>query len=185
MQASPARTLVVRGQLVVNLSSVGFAAILALAGFACTGASIENNGGAGGTGKGGAGGAKSGADGGGGVIINPTGTTTSTGGTAGTSGQCNSTNTVGCKAQAPDGCGDGINNQGGIEECDDGNVLPGDGCNGNCKIEPNWDCPQQGPCTRKIICGDGTIGAGEVCDDGNTKDNDGCSADCTVQDPAY
>jgi fibro-slime domain-containing protein len=176
---------VVRGQLVVNLSNVGLVTILALVGVACTSASIESNGGAGGNGEGGAGGAKSGLGGSGGFIINPTGPPISTGGAAGTSGQCNSTNTVGCKAQAPDGCGDGINNQGGIEQCDDGNVLPGDGCNGNCKIEPNWDCPKQGPCTRKIICGDGSIGAGEVCDDGNTKDNDGCSSDCTVQDPAY
>jgi cysteine-rich repeat protein len=85
----------------------------------------------------------------------------------------------------PEGCGDGINNQGGIEQCDDGNVLPGDGCNGICKIEPNWTCPSAGKCTRKIICGDGLIGAGEVCDDGNTLDNDGCNSTCTVQDPAF
>ena len=100
---------------------------------------------------------------------------------------CNSTSTAGCKAQSPEGCGDGSNNQGGIEQCDDGNVLPGDGCNGACKVENGWDCPPAGPCTRLvvIVCGDGKIGAGEVCDDGNTVDNDGCNATCTVQDPAY
>src|SRR5262245_52260514 len=38
----------------------------------------------------------------------------------------------------PPGCGDGINNQGGIEQCDDGNTVAGDGCNGACHIEPNW-----------------------------------------------
>ena len=105
----------------------------------------------------------------------------STGGA--TSAACSGTN--GCKAQSPEGCGDGINNQNGIEVCDDGNTLPGDGCNGACKVEPNWDCPAAGPCKRKIICGDGQIGAGEVCDDGNTADNDGCNSTCTVQDPSY
>jgi cysteine-rich repeat protein len=39
----------------------------------------------------------------------------------------------------PPGCGDGINNQGGIEACDDGNTVAGDGCNGVCKVEPNWN----------------------------------------------
>src|SRR5262245_34092776 len=48
----------------------------------------------------------------------------------------------------PPGCGDGINNQGGIEQCDDGNTVAGDGCNGACHIEPNWNCPSAGTCTR-------------------------------------
>ena len=109
---------------------------------------------------------------------------TSTGGSTATA--CSGTGTSsGCKAQTPEGCGDGINNQGGIEQCDDGNTVPGDGCNGACKVEPNWNCPPAGACTRKIICGDGQIGAGEVCDDGNTIDGDGCNSTCTVQDPAY
>jgi cysteine-rich repeat protein len=98
---------------------------------------------------------------------------------------CNSTSTAGCVAQFPEACGDGINNQGGIEECDDGNALPGDGCNGVCKIEKNWSCPPAGKCTKKEVCGNGQIGAGEVCDDGNTLDNDGCDSTCTVQDPAF
>ena len=187
MKAVPTRHSVVHGQPVVSLASVVFAAILALAGVACTGASIENNGGAGGAaGQGGVGGSKSGAGGSGGVIINPTGTITSTGGAAGTSGQCKGTSTDGCKAQYPPGCGDGINQP--PEQCDDGNVLPGDGCNGVCQVEPNWTCPpdiSQGPCTRKVVCGDGLIGPGEVCDDGNTINGDGCNSTCTVQDPAY
>ncbi len=109
---------------------------------------------------------------------------TSTGGSTATA--CSGTGTSsGCKAQTPEGCGDGINNQGGIEQCDDGNTVPGDGCNGACKVEPNWNCPPAGACTRKIICGDGQIGAGEVCDDGNTIDGDGCNSTCTVQDPAF
>jgi fibro-slime domain-containing protein len=98
---------------------------------------------------------------------------------------CGGASTTGCTAQNPEGCGDGINNQGGIEACDDGNTLPGDGCNGICKVERNWDCPPAGKCTPQVICGDSKIGAGEVCDDANQTDGDGCNANCTVQDPAY
>jgi fibro-slime domain-containing protein len=90
-----------------------------------------------------------------------------------------------CKLPIPEGCGDGINNQGGIEVCDDGNTLAGDGCNGACQVEPNWTCPPAGPCTRSFVCGDGAINPGEVCDDGNSADGDGCNATCTIQDPGY
>jgi fibro-slime domain-containing protein len=173
----------------LSLSKVGLAAALAFAA-ACSSPTIENQGGTGGGGGGGNGGVgqtgRGGQGGGGGVIVTITTPVTSSGGTTGP--VCNGTSTAGCKAQAPEGCGDGINNQGGIEQCDDGNVLPGDGCNGACKIEPNWDCPPdktQGPCKKKIICGDGIVGAGEVCDDGNTIDSDGCNATCNVQDPAF
>jgi fibro-slime domain-containing protein len=120
---------------------------------------------------------------------------TATGGNGfivGSGGSGGSTSCVGtsngCKAQVPEGCGDGINNQGGIEVCDDGNTVPGDGCNGACKVERNWDCPKDksvGECKRQVICGDGIIGAGEVCDDKNTVDNDGCNSTCTVQDGAF
>jgi len=108
-----------------------------------------------------------------------------TGGAGGATKVCSATSTAGCKAQMPEGCGDGINNQNGIEECDDGNALPGDGCNGACRVEPNWRCPPAGACTREIVCGDSIISAGEVCDDGNNFNNDGCNSTCTVQDPAY
>src|SRR5450759_1876772 len=187
MKAADTRHSMSRGQLATNLTRTGIAAVLAFTAVACTTASIENNGGAGGNGKGGAGGGKGGS-GGGGPAIKLDAAPGSTGGAAGGSGQCNSTSTAGCVAQYPPACGDGINNQGGIEKCDDGNNVPGDGCNGVCKVEPNWTCPpdiRQGPCTRNIVCGDGSIGAGEVCDDGNTKDGDGCSGNCTVQDPAF
>ena len=158
-----------------------------LLGGACTTGTIEPTGGISGTNSGGAGkgGGGSGGKGGTGVVIDTS--PKSTGGTGtGSSAVCNSTDTSsGCIKQIPEGCGDGINNQGDIEQCDDGNVLPGDGCNGVCKQEKNWTCPKQGKCTRNIICGDGDVGAGEVCDDGNTRDNDGCSGNCTVQDPRY
>jgi fibro-slime domain-containing protein len=179
-----------QGQRSSRLLTLGWLATLAIAGIACTNASIENSTGPGGSGPGGGqggvpGGPGSGA-GGVGPVINMDAAVVSTGGTTGP--VCNSTSTAGCKAMAPEGCGDGINNQGGIEQCDDGNVLPGDGCNGACKTEPNWTCPpdiRAGACTKNVICGDGQIGPGEVCDDGNAADNDGCNATCTVQDPAF
>jgi fibro-slime domain-containing protein len=174
------------GRFATHRTRIGVTAILALAAIACSNAAIEGNSGVGGGGgKGGTGASKPGSSGTGGVNINLSSTTASTGGTTSGSGVCNGTSTVGCKAEYPPACGDGINNQGGIEECDDGNVLPGDGCNGNCKVERNWTCPKAGPCTRDVVCSDGQIGPGEVCDDGNTKDGDGCNSTCTVQDPAF
>jgi len=180
-----ARYSMVCGPSSGHFAAIGLAAILAFAGIACSSAQIESSDGAGGTGKGNAGGSGSGLGTGGGIIIDPNRVLGSTGGATGTSGECNSTSTAGCVAQFPEACGDGINNQSGIEECDDGNALPGDGCNGVCKIERNWSCPPAGKCTKKEVCGNGQIGAGEVCDDGNTLDNDGCDSTCTVQDPAY
>ena len=172
----------IHDQPVARLGRMALAAIVALAWGACTSASIENGGG---SGQGGTGGAKSSGTGTGGINIDISSKLPSSGGAGGSSTLlCNSTSTQGCKAMAPPACGDGENNVAG-EDCDDGNVLPGDGCNGVCKVEKNWTCPREGPCTRDIICGDGSIGAGEVCDDGNAKDGDGCSADCSVQDPAF
>jgi cysteine-rich repeat protein len=73
-------------------------------------------------------------------------------------------------------CGDGKRDTGGgeggangfEEECDDGNVTPGDGCSPRCQTE-------YGP------CGDGKTEGGEACDDGNTTPLDGCSEICTVE----
>ena len=62
----------------------------------------------------------------------------------------------------PGGCGNGLTE--GSEECDDGNVLPGDGCSPECRIE---------------ACGNGRPDPGETCDDGNKIDDDGCTNDCT------
>ena len=59
-------------------------------------------------------------------------------------------------------CGDGI--RCGGEECDDGNLVDGDGCDANCTA------------TR---CGNGIVSAGEQCDDGNLINGDGCDANCT------
>ncbi|CAK90081.1 unnamed protein product, partial (macronuclear) [Paramecium tetraurelia] len=78
----------------------------------------------------------------------------------------------------------------GLEECDDGNQLPYDGCyeckfqcseqctecqNGVCKacISPGWVLDPQNRCT--TLCGDGIfVYPFEQCDDGNDNPNDGC-----------
>jgi cysteine-rich repeat protein len=62
------------------------------------------------------------------------------------------------------GCGNGELTP--DEECDDGNNMPGDGCDSVCRIE---------------ACGNGRVDAGEFCDDGNTVPGDGCSAICQAE----
>ena len=66
-----------------------------------------------------------------------------------------------------DSCGDGKLDT--SEECDDGNVVSGDGCSATCRLES---------------CGNGIvdIALGEACDDGNNTDGDGCSADCRTNE---
>ncbi|MET0341771.1 MAG: DUF4215 domain-containing protein [Polyangiales bacterium] len=74
-------------------------------------------------------------------------------------------------------CGDGI--LGGVEACDDGNVLDGDGCSAACAREPGFDCTRPGfGCARAVVCGDGQVDPSEQCDDGNSTGGDGCSVDC-------
>jgi cysteine-rich repeat protein len=60
-------------------------------------------------------------------------------------------------------CGDGVVE--GMEACDDGNLVTGDGCDDFCQLEN---------------CGDGIVqaGLGEECDDSNTLSEDGCSSIC-------
>ncbi len=68
------------------------------------------------------------------------------------------------KHWVPAACGDEIVNQAG-EECDDGNLLDGDGCDHNCT---------------PTVCGNGVVTEGEICDDGNLLDGDGCDFNCTT-----
>jgi cysteine-rich repeat protein len=78
-------------------------------------------------------------------------------------------------------CGNGGLDPG--EECDDGNVVSGDGCSRGCQIEACWACGTCGtnvPCVPTPICGDGVLTYPERCDDGNNQGGDGCSADCTT-----
>lgn len=60
-------------------------------------------------------------------------------------------------------CGDAILES--PEQCDDGNVLSGDGCSSSCQYE---------------VCGDSITqpALGEQCDDGNLNNGDGCSDRC-------
>ncbi len=71
-------------------------------------------------------------------------------------------------AEQPE-CGNGILETG--EECDDGNLLNGDGCNSNCELEE-----PPGP-----ICGNGILETGEECDDGNLNVDDGCDDFCMIE----
>jgi cysteine-rich repeat protein len=66
-------------------------------------------------------------------------------------------------------CGDGVLQSPAGEQCDDGNLVPGDGCTADCLVE--------------AVCGDGVthIVAGEQCDDGNAAPGDGCSATCQFE----
>ena len=79
-------------------------------------------------------------------------------------------------------CGDGILQAG--ELCDDGNLVPADGCTGVCTIEPGYKCPTPGKLCISVVtqaCGNGKIEGGEACDDGNIVNGDGCSASCSVE----
>ena len=76
------------------------------------------------------------------------------------------------------GCGDGIIQAG--EQCDDGNVVNGDGCSSTCQVQTGFSCTGT-PSVCTTTCGDGIKAGAESCDDGNTVNGDGCSSVCTVQ----
>jgi fibro-slime domain-containing protein len=80
----------------------------------------------------------------------------------------------GCMGADCSVCGDGKVT--GSEACDDGNLLPFDGCSPTCEIEPGCT---SGGCT--TTCGDGIVGGDEECDDGNAQSGDGCSSACKVE----
>jgi fibro-slime domain-containing protein len=86
---------------------------------------------------------------------------------------------------APPACGDREINVDG-EECDDGNNIPGDGCNGICKKEDGFICPTPGQlCESLWACGNSVVEDNEICDDGNKTAGDGCNEDCTVQEAGF
>jgi spore coat protein H len=66
-------------------------------------------------------------------------------------------------------CGNGTVERAEIcaRQCDDGNLLDGDGCSALCAPE--------------VICGDGRVVWPETCDDENFEEGDGCSATCLVE----
>jgi cysteine-rich repeat protein len=71
--------------------------------------------------------------------------------------------TASCLEPVPP-CGNGILEPG--EDCDDANIVSGDGCSSSCHLES---------------CGDGHLDGGEECDDGNTVAGDGCSITCRIE----
>lgn len=71
-------------------------------------------------------------------------------------------------------CGNGILDEGNDEECDDGNLVDGDGCSSTCEIEEECEC-----CP---VCGNGILETGEECDDGNKINGDGCSKTCKTEE---
>lgn len=69
-------------------------------------------------------------------------------------------------------------------QCDDGNVINGDGCSSTCTIETGYSCVGGGwnsldVCTE--TCGDGLNLGFYACDDGNAVSGDGCSSTCYVE----
>ena len=66
------------------------------------------------------------------------------------------------------------------EDCEDGNLDDGDGCDSSCLAEEGFDC-SSGTCVE--VCGDSIIVAGglETCDDGDALGGDGCSSACLVE----
>jgi cysteine-rich repeat protein len=82
-------------------------------------------------------------------------------------------------------CGNGVLEPG--EECDDGNIIPGDGCSATCTLESFCGDAICGPGETAIncpedcaVCGNGSLEPGEECDDGNVLNFDGCTPNCRV-----
>ena len=73
-------------------------------------------------------------------------------------------------------CGDGTRHT--IEECDDGNNIPFDGCSPYCKIDTGFTCNTNTPNVCSEICGDGIDHLTFACDDGDNWNGDGCDLNC-------
>jgi len=79
-------------------------------------------------------------------------------------------------------CGNSVIDTGVGEECDDGNVIDGDGCSSSCIIEGGgWTC--NGEPSVCQLCGNNIPEGTEACDDGNAIDEDLCRNDCTLNPP--
>ncbi len=78
-------------------------------------------------------------------------------------------------------CGDGSISH--DEQCDDGNLIDGDGCSSTCLYEAGFSCIQTNGKTecKPIPCGNAILNENEACDDGNRISGDGCSAACLIE----
>jgi len=72
------------------------------------------------------------------------------------------------------GCGDGTVDPG--EQCDDGNMVEGDGCDSDC----SWSCSADDECDDGDVC-NGT----ETCDIASHTCNDPADLDCTASDACH
>ncbi|MFH1592261.1 MAG: hypothetical protein ABIB47_02755 [Candidatus Woesearchaeota archaeon] len=78
-------------------------------------------------------------------------------------------------------CGDGLVDD-VEEECDDGDLVGGDGCNATCGIEEGWSCAGE-PSVCNDVCGNGITeeNYGEECDLGDENSARGeCSTHCEL-----
>ena len=80
-----------------------------------------------------------------------------------------------CETTGTGCCGDGALDAGNGEECDDGDIVGGDGCSATCQNE--------GSASVGGVCGDGIrdhnpAQGGEDCDYGDVTSGDGCSRFC-------
>ena len=89
---------------------------------------------------------------------------------------------VDASGQCTSVCGDGLTAV-GLQVCDDGNLIDGDGCSSTCLIQSDHNCYVLPTFLSKcyLLCGDGIKGATEACDDGNVVDGDGCNQICQLQ----
>ena len=85
-------------------------------------------------------------------------------------------------------CGDGFLNM-TMEDCDDNNTIPGDGCSMNCAIEFGYTCNYGFDSTLMLNrsmcmpnCSDGIVIWPEECDDNNRMNGDGCGSDCMMEE---
>src|SRR5262249_7839252 len=66
------------------------------------------------------------------------------------------------------------------EQCDDDNTTSGDGCQGNCTVQPGFDCTgSPSVCTSERPgggCGNGVVESGEECDGGAC-----CNKECELK----
>jgi len=82
------------------------------------------------------------------------------------------------------------------EQCDDGNLVSGDGCASNCQVEITPGDPLYTQLVQDIttnptdmvqlvasapLCGNGVLEAPEECDDSNKRDGDGCNSSCILE----